>query len=176
MQVVLLAAQSLDGFITQHDVPGSAFTSPADQQHFREALRGFDVSVFGAVTYQVARDLIRPHLNRDRRRVVMTRDRVGYEADAVPGMLEFTEEQPLRLVRRLAAEGHQRCALLGGAQIHALFFQAAVVDEVWLTLEPRFFGQGTPLIGRRVNVTLELIDCTRLGGSDTLLAKYRVKK
>ena len=53
MQLVLIAAQSLDGFITRHDEPGTAFTSPADQTHFRTVLQNFDCSVMGAETYRV---------------------------------------------------------------------------------------------------------------------------
>jgi dihydrofolate reductase len=175
MHVVLLAAQSVDGFITQHDIPGTDFTSSADKDHFRRSLAEFDCSIFGAVTYQIARDFIRPRLDPGMRRIVMTRDRMGYETDAVPGRLEFTEEQPVRLVHRLNAEGHQRCALLGGSQIHSLFLAAGLVNEMWLTLEPRLFGSGTPLLARPANVRLELISQERLGESNSVLVKYRVQ-
>jgi dihydrofolate reductase len=37
MRLTLIAAQSLDGFITRHDTPGSDFVSDADRAFFREA-------------------------------------------------------------------------------------------------------------------------------------------
>lgn len=174
MQVTLIAAQSLDGFITRHDVPGTAFTSPEDQRHFTAALRRHDASIMGGETYRVARELIRAHLTLPRRRVVLTRTPERFASDAVAERLEFTAESAASLVARLRALGHQRCALLGGAQIHHLFLSLGLVDFLELTLEPRLFGRGTPLVGERTDVTLRLVDCRPLEASSTLLARYEV--
>ena len=91
-------------------------------------------------------------------------------------MLEFTTDAPAEVLRRLAMDGHRACALLGGAQIHALFLQARLVDELWLTLEPRLFGAGTPLVGIPVEVSLHLLSAERLEAGDSLLVKYRVAR
>jgi len=173
MQVILIAAQSLDGFITRHDTPGSAFTSPADKAWFRAALAGFDASILGGVTYRAERALFLADRHPRRRRMVLTRTPAAFAADAVPGALEFTDEAPAVLLARLRALGHPRCALLGGAQIHHLFLAAGLVDELWITLEPRLFGTGTPLVGGRLDVPLHLLGQELLGG-DTLLVKYAV--
>ena len=141
MQLVLIAAQSLDGFITRHDEPGTAFTSPADQTHFRTVLQNFDCSVMGAETYRVARNFIRARLTPTRRRIVVT-----------------------------------RCAVLGGATLHDWFLAASLVDELWLTLEPRLFGQGTPFLREAHDLTLSLIDVQTLGASGTLLVRYRAHR
>jgi dihydrofolate reductase len=175
MKVILISAQSTDGFITRHDEPGSDFASAADREYFGKTLAGFDSSIMGSATYLVARSRILSLLSAGRRRIVLTRDPGKFSGDAAPGMLEFTGEEPGALVRRLAAEGHSRCALLGGARVHSLFFGAGLVDELWLTVEPRLFGAGVPFLRSAADIHLKLLSHERLGGSDTLLLKFGMR-
>jgi len=174
MRVVMIAAQSLDGFITRHGEPGSAFTSAEDKAHFRAAVAGFDACVFGGETYRVSRGFIRDRFPGRPLRVVVTRDPARFAADAIPGGLEFTAARPLDIADSLRTRGCRQCALLGGGQIHSLFLEAGLVDEVWLTVEPVLFGGGTPLVARPASISLELQASEKLGAS-TLLLKYRVR-
>ena len=175
MRLTLIAAQSLDGFITRHDKPGSDFASEGDRVFFREALRGFDCCVMGAETYRVSRDTIRGTLMPNRLRLVLTRQPALFVDDAIAGKLEFVDTPPAQLAGDLSERGFQRCAILGGAQIHTAFFGAGLVDEVWLTVEPLIFGGGTPLLAGPASVTLTLLSSEKLAAS-TLLLKYRVEK
>ena len=134
MRIVLIAAQSLDGFITKHAEPGTAFTSPEDKAYFRAVLAVFDAGIFGGETYRVSRDAIRAQLPGRQLRLVMTRSPERYAAEAIPGALEFTSAAPAALAADLRARGFQQCALLGGSHLHSLFFEAGLVDEVWLTV------------------------------------------
>lgn len=173
MVVTLIAAQSVDGCITRHDQPGSSFTSQADKHHFRTSLRDFDVRIMGASTYRATREMTRRGLAANRLQVVMTRQPETFRADIVPGQLEFTDTPPPLLIKLLAERGFQRCALLGGAQIHSLFLEAGVVDSLWLTIEPVLFGRGTPLLARQAEIQLQLLSNEALS-ADTLLVKYQV--
>lgn len=175
MRTVLIAAQSLDGFITRHDEPGTAFTSPEDKAYFRRVLRDFEVGVFGGETYRVSREAIRANAAGLRLRVILTRTPPRYAADAVPGALEFTDAAPAALVADLERRGFQSCALLGGSHAHRLFLAAQQVDEVWLTVEPRLFGGGTPLLAGRADIPLELLAVEKLA-AHTLVLKYRVPR
>jgi dihydrofolate reductase len=172
MHIILVAAQSADGFITRHEEPGSGFASRADQAHFQRAMGTFDSSIMGSVTYVAARTMILGRLSASRRRLVLTREPAKFSADSSPGRLEFTSEAPVALVRRLQAEGHRRCAILGGAQIHGLFLKADLVDELWLTVEPRLFGGGVPFLRTSMDFRMRLLGHERLEGGDTLLLKY----
>ncbi|HXA14762.1 MAG TPA: dihydrofolate reductase family protein [Opitutaceae bacterium] len=174
MHVTLLTAQSLDGFITRHDEPGSGFASPEDQTHFHAALADFDCCVMGSVTYRGAHDLVSANLAKKRLRVVLTRTPADHAAETRPGSLEFSSDPPKKLLADLSARGYARCVLLGGAQVHGLFFSAGLVDEVWLTIEPVLFGGGTPLLAARVDVRLELLASKKLNAAGTLLLRYRV--
>lgn len=175
MRLTLIAAQSLDGFITRHNKPGSEFASDGDRAFFREALRGFDCCVMGAETYRVSRGKIRAALMPDRLRIVLTRKPETFGDDNEPGKLEFLNTPPGKLVAALRQRGFQHCAILGGSQIHSLFMEAGLVDELWLTVEPLLFGGGTPLLAGRTEVKLSLISSEKLG-TNTLLLKYCVEK
>jgi dihydrofolate reductase len=175
MRLTLIAAQSLDGFITRHDKPGSDFASEGDRVFFREALRGFDCCVMGGETYRVSRDTIRGTLMPDRLRLVLTHQPALFADDTIAGKLEFVDTPPAQLAGDLSKRGFQHCAILGGAQIHTAFFGAGLVDEVWLTVEPLLFGGGTPLLAGRTSIKLTLLSSEKLAAS-TLLLKYRVEK
>jgi dihydrofolate reductase len=174
MRIIMIAAQSLDGYITQQDKPGSAFTSEADKTFFREALREFDCSISGASCYRAARDGFRRSLSSNTRyNVVLTRDPTRFATDAVPERLDFRNAPPPAIRDDLVSRGHRACALLGGSQIYRLFLDAQLVDELWLTVEPRLFGRGTPLVAGPCNFTLKLRSNQPLS-ADTLLLKYGV--
>lgn len=175
MQVILIAAQSIDGFITRHDEPGSAFTSPEDKAYFRAVLSGFDANVVGGVTYRAERALFQAKRGNGRRLAVLTRSPESYAAEARANELEFINETPAALCERLRSLGHRRVALLGGSHVHSLFLEARLVDELWLTLEPRLFGAGTPLLAGKTDLRLRLLGHEHLGG-DTLLVKYSVRR
>ncbi len=175
MEMVLISAQSADGFITFHDEPGSGFASSSDRSYFRKALAGFDSSIMGSATFQASRSMILGSLTRERRRFVLTRDPARFAKDAAPGMLEFTGETPQALVGRMKGEGHRRCALLGGARIHSLFLEAGLVDELWLTVEPCLFGAGVPFLRAPADISMRLLGHERLDGSDTLLLRYSLR-
>jgi dihydrofolate reductase len=173
MRIVLIAAQSLDGFITQQDTPGSDFTSQADKTFFRDALRAFDCSISGANCYRATRDGYRRSLGSHKRlNLVLTRNPSHFEPDVVPDGIEFRQATAQQLRDELVARGRGHCALLGGSQIYRLFLDAKLVDELWLTLEPRLFGSGTPLVAGACDFRLKLISTEALS-TDVLLLKYR---
>jgi dihydrofolate reductase len=180
MNVVLYAAQSLDGWITRHAAAGDAFTSAADKAHFRAAIRGCDACVMGAATYEQSKERMRLEAFPELRRVVWTRTprTAGRVAEAVAGVLEFTDETPAETVARLRADGRRRCALLGGGQVNAVWLAAGLVDEVCVTVESRIFGSGTPLAGPgwALGVELVLLEVKTHAPEGPVLLRYSIKK
>lgn len=173
MTVTLIAAQSLDGFITRHEEPGTGFTSAADQAWLAAALAQFDATILGRRTYEIARPWLRQRLTPSRLRLVWTRSPEAWQDDAVPGQLEFAHGSPAALLKRLAIAGRQRCALLGGAEVHAAFAEADLIDAWWVTVEPHVFGAGRPLCPGVRDVPLRLEGVERLPDSDSVLLRYR---
>jgi dihydrofolate reductase len=72
-------------------------------------------------------------------------------------------------------KGYREMLLVGGSAISSLFFQQNIIDEVWITLEPYIFGRGKNLVQEsNLDLTLKLINITKLNKKGTLLLKYSV--
>jgi dihydrofolate reductase len=176
VQVVLIVAQSLDGFITRHDTPGAGWASAADQRWFRSQLALFESQIMARTTYETVREEIRGRTREaDPVRMIMTRHPEAFAADTVPDKLEFSAATPPELLARLEDLGVGNCALLGGAAAHDAFLEAGLVDELRVTIEPRLFGGGTPVVRHLQDRHLELIDIQRLPDSDSCVARYKVR-
>lgn len=173
MHVVLVAVQSIDGYITFHGGQGTAaWASPEDGEHFRATMATFDCSVFGSATFDADRVPITSSLAPQRLRIVLTRRPEAYAGDAVPGALEFSDAPPAEVLSRLGARGFKRCALLGGGRVNALFLAEDLVDELLITLEPRLFGSGTRLVEGPCDLAWELVSDEPLNAATRLL-RYR---
>ena len=172
MDVIGLAVISLDGCLTRHDEDGVSFSSPEDQTHFRAAVRACDAAVMGRRTFETVRESILASLSSSPRRIVLTRSPQRYAEYETPGALEFTDESPSLLVTRLAGQGIDRLALLGGTEVYDLFASAGLITEWQLTFEPRMFGQGRRLLGKSTDQRYTLVE-TRALNENTLLLRYR---
>ncbi|KAF0094990.1 MAG: dihydrofolate reductase [Puniceicoccaceae bacterium 5H] len=172
--IILIAVQSVDGFITCGESKGTAFASPADQEWFQFALQQMQAAVFGSGTYEAERERIRNHLTEQRPKYVLTRHPERYAHEAVPGQLEFTADSPEALARSWGAKGWERVGLIGGSVQHARFLEQGLVDELWLTIEPMLFGRGRPLAPIQDTIDLDLDHVERLT-DQTLLLRYRVR-
>ena len=184
MHMTAVVVSSIDGYITKHDGAATDWASPEDQKHFFGFLRSCDVSVMGGETYRASRTAIlagvarrdnqAPDKSRPRRKVVWTRDPDTYAADAVLGLLEFTNEPVGAIVTTLRRDGHQRCAVLGGGELYGAMLAADLIDEIVLTIEPVAFGTGVRHTGTGhvINGRFSLADVERLN-ADTLLLTYR---
>lgn len=175
VEIIGIAAVSLDGLITRHAEEGMGFASPEDGQFFRQALQTFDCSLMGRRTYEVSRERILGSLTAERLRVVRTHHPEAFAADAVRERLEFTSAPLSEILDDLRARGKQRCAVLGGTSIYSECLEQGRMDELWLTLEPLGFGSGKRLLEGHLDVRFGLKSVEHLS-QNTLLLKYSVLK
>lgn len=166
---------SLDGFITQGDEPGTAFTSQEDKDWFGKTISEFPIKVLGRKTFEVSKDFImaRSQASGSGLRIVMTRDPSNFRDCYIPDRLEFTDSSVDEIVASLKQRRltDSRVAVLGGGAVYSAFLNAGLLDEFWITLEPRLFGSGTPIATEASASKLELKETIELGPS-TLLLKY----
>jgi dihydrofolate reductase len=175
VKVDVAAVISLDGKMTRHGEKNfAAWASQEDHQHFRNLIREYDVLVMGRGTYEATLATLKLD---DRLRVVLTSKADKFKSDEVPGKLEFRTIMVSDLVRSLDTAGHKRVLIVGGGEMISDFIRANLVDEIYLTLEPRLFGSGNSLAGvKEIDAELQLLEETKLNDQGTLLLKYKVVK
>lgn len=166
MKVFLIAAISADGYIGRNNTHSADWTGGEDKKKFIQLTKEAGVIIMGSTTFRTIGKAL-----PDRRNIVYTLNPQTITADGV----ETTDEEPAELLQRLEAEGCQAVAICGGASIYDLFIRGGLVDEVYLTAVPVFFGKGLPLFTGRLNIVLEHIETqTLLDGS--VFSHYKVKK
>jgi dihydrofolate reductase len=105
----------------------------------------------------------------------MTRQPEKYQLKELTGKIEFTSEVPSHLINRFETEQEDKILIVGGAQIATLFLKEQLIDELWLTIEPKIFGNGAGfVINEYFDIGLKLISCERVNDRGTLITKYMV--
>jgi len=174
MKTILIFVSSLDGKITRWGDPMiRSWSSKSDQEHFDAIWKDTHVIIMGSGTYNP--DPVKPvsrHLF-----VILTRHPERYKSREIPGQLEFTDDSPLLLMERFKKANEDKLLIVGGAQIAALFLKAQLIDELWLTIEPRIFGIGASFVNdEKLNIELKLLSCEQANEQGTLILKYKVIK
>lgn len=172
MKIILLYVASLDGKLTkwgQGDIHD--WVSQEDQSHFWQTLNANNLIVMGSNTFTTANVKPVPGTLR----VVMTRQVKKFAKQTVPGQLEFSAETPEQLVKRLEKLRYKQMLLVSGRKLTTIFFQKQLIDEIWITIEPKLFGLGDSLLDEnKFAINLKLISTKKLNPRGTLLLKYKV--
>ena len=174
MKKILVFVSTLDGKVTQGDDPFvRKWSSKADQEYFSRLWGESGLIVMGSNTYNAAPIHPSPH----HLILVMTREHSKYATKSIAGQIEFTNETPGQLVERFSKKGYKQMTVVGGPHVASSFLKEELIDELWLTIEPRIFGHGQSLVSEeKLNITLKLISCEKLNDEGTLLTKYTVVK
>ncbi|MDO8269998.1 MAG: dihydrofolate reductase [Candidatus Levybacteria bacterium] len=182
MELILVMVTSLDGRTTRGtESDNHTWTSPEDQKHFMDIIENAKLIIMGNRTYEPAKENMKHR--EGRLRVIITRTPEKYDNEKISGQLEFTNESPTDLIKRLESQGFNEGYLVGGANTNTEFFKQKLVTEFWQTLEPKILGTGNGIVGdasagsaqdEEINVSLELKTCEKLNDKGTLLLKYKV--
>lgn len=174
MKVRLIFVSTVDGKITRWNDPDvKKWSSGEDKDHFSRTWREAKLIVMGSRTY----DVTPPVPSAKRLVVVVTAKPVFYEKHQVAGMLEFRNRKPSDLVGELERDGYTDMMLVGGPQLATSFLKEKLVDELWLTLEPKLFGNGGNLVtGENLDIPMQLAEIRRMNDRGTLLLRYNILK
>ncbi len=174
MKTVLIFVSTLDGKVTKWGDPHvKSWSSQEDQNYFKKIWDNNRLIIMGSTTFSI--EPIKPTSNH--LLVIMTGQPSKYKSYEVLGQLEFRNESPVHLAKRLENEGHEHMLVVGGAHIATSFLKEQLVDELWLTIEPRIFGVGGNfVIEEKLDINLQLISSENVNKEGTLITKYTVIK
>ena len=71
--------------------------------------------------------------------------------------------------------GYQAVILGGGAFVNGMFLEKKLVDEIYVTVEPKIFGDGLGLFKGDFDVNLKLKEIEKIN-DDSVVLKYEVLK
>lgn len=174
MKVILVFVSTVDGKVTKWGKPPvNAWTSQEDQHYFTELWKKSNLIVMGSNTFNA--DPIKTTSNQ--LLVVLTKHPEDYKKQEVPGQVEFTNESPLELVLGFESKGYEQMTVVGGAHVATSFLNDQLIDEIWLTIEPKIFGSGGNLvIEEKIDISLQLLSFEKINQEGTLITKYKVIK
>jgi dihydrofolate reductase len=170
----MVMISSVDGKTTQGGNQNVySWSSLEDQKYFFTEIKKNNLIVMGRTTYEASRKVIK--LKKGKLRIVLTKDPKKYINESVAGQLEFSDENPKKLIKRLTGLGYKKILLVGGATINGLFLKQNLVSELLLTVEPRIFGEGKNITDNQVlNTKMKLMSVKKINRSGTLLLKYEI--
>lgn len=174
MKIILVFVSTLDGKVTKWDDPDvRKWTSEEDKEHFSKIWKDAGLIVMGSKTFLATP----PKPSAKHRFHVMTSHPSDYKKFEVPGQLEFSDEKPEKIISRYEKEGFSQMVVVGGPTISSSFLREQLADELWLTIEPRIFGEGFSLAWvEKLDVRLRLISYRKVNGQGTLITKYSIEK
>lgn len=172
MRIVTVDVMSANGKIIKGANDTHSWTSAADWKHFASLWAEHHVLIMDEETYEK----VQPIPDPDHLRVVVTKHADRYAKNAVKDQLEFVDETPKEIVKRLKQAKHT-LALLVGRSINAAFLKAGLVDEMHITVEPILFSDGPNLLDYKgVGAKLKLISTKKLNARGTLVLHYAVDR
>ena len=174
MKVILVFVSTLDGKITEWGASHVRdWTSKEDQEYYKQIWKDAQLIVMGSNTYMAEKfSPSSQHLL-----MVMTRHPSKYKQYEVPGQIEFTDNDPEELFEQFQKKGFEKMILVGGPHVATSFFEKQLIDELWLTIEPKIFGTGGNfVIEQKLDIDLKMISYEKVNQQGTLIAKYAVIK
>ena len=174
MKTILAAVISLDGKITKHNEDDlHSWVSTEDQEHFSRLVDNSDAIIIGRKTYELMRGNIEHR--EGLLRLIITSKPDDFSSETVPGQIEFIKADPASIVDYLTQLKKKNVLIAGGTRIITDFLAAGCVDELYITIEPKIFGNGAELVsGRELDVDLELVKSTYLNDAATILMHYKI--
>ena len=174
MKTILIFVSTLDGKITKWGASNvRLWTSHQDQDYYKNVLNESRLVVMGSNTFNA--DTFKPSANH--LFVIMTRNPGKYKNSEVPRQIEFTNESPVALTARFKSKGYIQMVVVGGPHVATSFLKEQLIDELWLTLEPKIFGTGGNFVTDvKLDIGLHLMHFEKVNEQGTLITKYAVLK
>lgn len=167
-KVILYNAMSIDGKIAKAD--NSTPWSKEEWNEFHITVRRFGNIVIGRRTFDIMKGTKTFQRCGGPMVVVLSRSKRSQSKNI------FFTRSPNDAISLLYEQGFARILLGGGSILNRSFLNANLVDEIWLDIEPLFFGEGVPICRSLVSdKEFTLIGIKKLS-KNLIQARYKVVK
>lgn len=168
IKAYIIVAQTADGKIARDSNHEADWTSKADKRHFIEMTKKSGVMVMGLNTFKTF-----PSPLKDRLHIVYSNDH-NSEKDNIPGVVEYTKDSPDVLLKKLEERGFKEVAICGGTSIYTMFILSGLVRNLYITMEPRMFGEGMSICNQTVDIKMKLKSVKVVSEENVLLLDYEI--
>lgn len=166
MKIILMMAMTADGKIAKTSDHFPDWTSREDKKYFFETTKKHGAVLMGEKTFRTF-----PKPLPDRLNVVFTLEKDPPERENV----KWVSGDPEKVLEELEKMGYKSAILGGGAYLNTQFLQKKLIDEIWLTFEPKIFGDGLGIFGGDFNQDLKLISFEKIN-ENSVVVKYEILK
>ncbi len=87
--------------------------------------------------------------------------------------VKWVTGDPEQVLLELKKMGYKSAVLGGGTYMNSQFLERKLIDEIWLTIEPKIFGDGLGVFGGDFNVDLKLLSMEKIN-ENSVVVKYKV--
>jgi dihydrofolate reductase len=166
MHIILMMAMTADGKIAKSSDHFPDWTSKEDKKMFMSVTKEIGVVLMGDKTFFTFQKPLPERLN-----VVFTLEKNPPQKENV----KWVTGEPEKVIAGLEEMGHKSAILGGGAYMNSQFLERKLIDEIWLTVEPKIFGDGLGVFGGDFDVDLKLLEVEKIN-EDSVVLKYKVVK
>jgi dihydrofolate reductase len=165
MKIILMMAMTADGKIAKSSDHFPDWTSREDKKMFAGVTKKHGMVIFGESTFKTFPKPLPGRLN-----VVFTLEKNPPEMENV----KWVSGAPEKVLAELERVGYKSAVLGGGTNLNSQFLKKGLIDEIWLTIEPKIFGDGLGVFGESFDQDLKLIGIEKLN-ENSLFVKYEVQ-
>jgi dihydrofolate reductase len=166
MKTILIFVSTTDGKVTKWGDPHvKLWSSHQDQDYYKKIWNESRLIVMGSNTFNA--EPVNPSSNHQL--IIMTGHPDKYKSFEISG--------PIELTARFEKKGYEQMLVVGGPHIATSFLKEQLIDELWLTFEPKIFGIGGNFVtDGKLDINLRLIHYAKVNEQGTLITKYLVLK
>lgn len=157
-------AVTADGKIAKSADHFPDWTSREDKKLFVETTKKAGVVIFGESTFKTISKPLPGRLN-----VVFTEQSNPPQIENV----KWVSGEPASVLAELDEMGYKSAVLGGGAGLNTQFLEKNLIDEIWLTIEPKIFGEGLGIFNGDFDLDLKLLSVEKIN-ENSVVVKYEI--
>jgi len=164
MKIILIMAMTADGKIAKMSDHFPDWTSKEDKKMFMQASKAHGAVLMGEKTFKTF-----PKPLPDRLNVVFTLEKNPPEQENV----KWVSGEPEKVLEELERGGYKSAILGGGAFLNTQFLKKKLINEIWLTIEPKIFGDGLGIFSGDFDQDLKLLSVEKIN-ENSVVVKYEI--